>query len=516
MTSLASALALVLAAGIQSTPSQDLIDFQQVRIGEFKKVQSIRDQILSANPKTDQSSFQASLFSNAEIRDMGLTMQNMDTINEALSYRFDLGTVEGYKPIDFKSNDPVLSYAVPRFLAPNKAPKIMTLKDAFQGQQLLLTKVKVTLTPEAEPGKPAPAPETFFRYIGPYTKEDTPRQLKASQDSLKGKATVEVVEGGQIPATIYDNERGQIAVVLDHAPDNIISFDPQFPAFRDPVDKVQGAIDDPRHQYQPSAVIALLAVKEGDKIVDFEHLRRQQYPAVQALSNELKAKHPGSADFPAELAQAPQLKQWGVVLPNDQLYLLRALTFQPEGTPLRGFHPIDWDKDKAAQYVTMKIGANNQPVPITLKDAYQGKQVEIVKLKLVMPATADLSKPVQNDVTKIMYVGPITPDYVDAVKKQAPTKATVEEIKGSDIPLDVYTNDSGAVAFVMHNVPSQPLLLPSSPGAMIPFFTDPLEKIRQMMAKQTQDQQPHPLTDLTFAVRAPVTLLVRAARRTSA
>jgi len=62
----------------------------------------------------------------------------------------------------------------------------------------------------------------------------------------------------------------------------------------------------------------------------------------------------------------------------------------------------------------------------------------------------------------------------------------------------VYTNDSGALAFVMRNVPSQPLLLPARP--MLPIFTDPLAKIRALMNQPNPTEQPHPATDLAFAI----------------
>src|SRR5436305_438817 len=101
-------LALALTTGLQGSVSQDLVDFQQVRIGEFKKVQSIRDQILSQNPKADPTM----LFSNAQIRDMGLSLQNYRVaLQEALDYRFDLGNMPDFHPIDFKSTDPVLNYS---------------------------------------------------------------------------------------------------------------------------------------------------------------------------------------------------------------------------------------------------------------------------------------------------------------------------------------------------------------------------------------------------------------------
>src|SRR2546423_464236 len=488
-------LALVLTAGIQTSPSQDLIDFQQIRIGEFKKIQNIRDQILTQNPKADPSM----LMTNAQIRDMGLSLQNYKgALQEALDYRFDLGSMPDFHPVDFKSDDPVLTYSVARFPEGGK-PKMTTLKAGLAGQQLVIYRVKATVKPKAEAGKPAPEPQSYFQYVGPFTQDDVGHQLKAFKDQQKKAkdqtVDVELVDGQQIPVTLYDNKLGQLALVLDRAPDQPLSFPehPQLHIFLDAPEKVQSVLDGTNTSYQPMPARVFQAVKTGDGIQDFEHIRRAKYMEVQKLSDDLKAKHPTTADFPPELLQAPQLKDWGIV---DQNLLFQALSFHPEGATLHGFRPIDWSKDRAAQYVTVSLGAGSSPTALTLKDAYEGKQVEIVKLKLTMPPPAN--KPLHNDITQVPYDGPITPDYIDAVRKQAPAKAKIEEIKSGDIPLDVYTNDSGALAFVMRNVPSQPLLLPARP--MLPIFTDPLAKIRALMNQPNPTEQPHQATDLAFAI----------------
>ncbi len=186
----------------------------------------------------------------------------------------------------------------------------------------------------------------------------------------------------------------------------------------------------------------------------------------------------------------------GIVLPRDEAILYEALAYQPEGSTLHGFRPIDWANDKAAQYVTVSLSPTNTATALSLKDAYEGKQVEIAKLKLTKAPSPNA--PLQNDISQTLYIGPVTPDYLEEFKKQAQGKAKVEELKSEYIPLDVYTNDAGAIAFVMKGVPGQPLLLPATP--MMPIFSDPLEKIRALIAKPNQQEPTHRISDVTFAV----------------
>jgi hypothetical protein len=496
MSQFVTLLALASLSHVQASPTHDLIELEQLRLQEYRKIQAIRNRLLLTDPNASA----ATLMMDRDVKAMGLNgspQQTYQTIQQALNYRFDLGSLSEYHPIDFNSNDPVLTYTVAR-VDDKGLPKFSTLKEGLAGKKMSIFKVQVTQTPLPVPEQKVDlTPTVQSAYMGPFVKEDLVKELSYfDQHSSQGKAVrtkSEILPDSEIPVELYDDAQGHVAVVLDHAPDKPLVFPdtPELPLFKAPVPEIQKAYDTKNTDKTP-LVRPLLAVKQDGQVIDFEHVKRQNCLALQQLRDKVAAAHPSSAQYPPEMLTTPEFKATGLELPRDQQVMVTALAYRPEDQPLHGFRPIDFDKDKASNYTVITAGPSGTGVARTLKDAFQNKHVLLIKLRVKRAANAAPTIGADEEV----FYGPITHEAFEAASK---TLTGVQEVSDQDVPISVYTNDSGAVAFVLASAPAKVLSVPPSP--MLGVFADPVATIQDAIDhKAPKGFAPHPVIDVTFAV----------------
>jgi hypothetical protein len=216
--------ALLLPLFVQTVP---LLDLQQVRVQEYKKIQAVRDKIRLADPKA--SLFPPAILETPEIKAMGLgSPEGAAIVQQALSYRFESSDLADFHPVDFTSKDPVLSYAAAR-IQESGQPTFQTFKQAFEGQSLAIYLVKVTQIPLPVPAAAQPATgSTMQEYLGPLTHADLLSELKYLQDhgqpGVAVRTKAEEVPGEAIPVSLYDNARGDVLVVLGKVPPQPLVF----------------------------------------------------------------------------------------------------------------------------------------------------------------------------------------------------------------------------------------------------------------------------------------------------
>lgn len=489
--------AILFSALSAQAPSTDLVDFQLVRVGEFKKVQQIRERIISQN----KNATGAELVADPEIVQLGLDPHSRESdtiIQEALSYHFDQGVLTDYHPLDLASSDPVLGYTTLKFDNDQGKPHCVTVKSELAGQKLAVYKVKVTETPTGTTSQPA-TPTSYEQYTGPWVKDDLDHWLKSLQAATGVKRTTEIEAGEEIGAKLYDNGKGDVVVVLDKVPDQPLAFLPDGPQMllaKNTPENLQRGLDQQNPNARAEFFSPSLAVLQDGKPVDFQDVRQKGYLELQKLRDTTMAVHPTSAQFPPEMLATPEFKSMGLDASRDedQRILASALSFEPEDAVMHGYHPIDWDKDKAAGYAAVVLGTNG-PTAVTLKDAFQGKSPCVMRLKYTPVARAG-----SQDQPQTIYAGPITSDTLLGLSKAAFGKGTFEEIKSEDLPLQIYTNDKGDLAFVFTTRPPKPLLVPPSPP--VPFYNDPVDKVKGFLnspANKVQ-QSLHPVV-AAFAVK---------------
>lgn len=508
LTSVITLGAILGQAPITDAPKpRDLLDLRQLRIVEYKKIQDVRDQIRASDPKAGV--YPPSLLNDRTIKGMGLDEPGEQTqLRDALLYRFDLGTLKDYHPVDLKGNDRVLSYTVVR-VDDKGEPKFMSLKQGFTGQNLQVEKVRITETPLPTPNGPPPAePTVSDQYSGIFVPEDLKNTLsyfeQHGRPGVAEKVKAEVIPDTSIPAQLYENKEGDLAVVLDKVPPNPLLFPlhPEFVVFRASPQDVDNAYTNHAGP-MPGMDSAIWGVKEGNEIVDFEHILREQYVALQELRDKVKAQHPTTADFPPEMLQTDEFKSTGLQLPRDNAVLMEALSFTPEGSRLHGFRPMDFAHDKAAQDTVLVATPAGAPLAETLAKAFDKNKPYLLRLKVTQTKNVQPGTPARE-----LYFGPISLATFDELKTAAakgPANATVDDVKDQDIPLSVYTNDAGDVVFVLDHKPPRTLLVPQAP--MIVLATDPVDKVTAMLAKdnnlQNVAQELHRVQNVRFAVLAP-------------
>jgi len=513
-------LSLLALASISSPQASKtlLIDLKEARIQDYKKIQDVRDHLLAQDPYASLTP--NSILADPVVRGMGLDGQGgTDQVQQALAYKFDHGTLSGYSPLNFDSSNPVLTCTIPRTDASGQ-PKFVSLKEGFKGVSLGVYKVLLTFTPSAPPAGQPPLPvRTQEVYVGILDKEDLQNTLnyQASHPGANRQFTLstKLVEDSVIPVQLYINSTNQLVAVLAKPPSQPLIFPerPEFVVIKNTPAEVTASF---KRKDQAGLHIGGVswAVKTPQGIVDLEHYRREACLNLQKLRDEVSAKHPTQADFPPEMLQTPEFKGTGLDLQSqrDQVIFHEALVYQPEGAKLSGYHPIDFAKDPAANYTTATTTDGTNVAVLTLRDWFAGKRAFVYKIReesadpiairlpylaalagLVRPELGEYVKAqLQRQATspkqvKEAYIGPMTPEALESIRK-AITAVKLSEVKNESIPVNIYTNSEGDLAFVLAFEPKDLLLIPQDP--MILVATDPLDSVKAIFDPAKGTKQP--------------------------
>lgn len=465
--------ALFAVSPAQAGSSPVLMDIEQARIQEYKKIQAVRDHLLEQDPFAALTP--ASLLTDPAVREMGLDSQDgSQQIEQALLYPQDNGVITGYTLLKFDSTDPALNCTIPRFGADGQ-PKFVTLKEGLQGVPLAVYKAHQVRTTGATPGRPAPQQNTKDVYEPFIDKEDLQNLIKnaaANPNPQQPYKVTSIVEGSAIPVHLYVNSHDQVLAVLDRAPDQPLVFPdrPYFTLVKNTPAEVETA--EKKHDATGLHIQNVMwGFMTPDGIVNLEHLRREAGAQLRTLRDKVRADHPTTADFPPEMLQTPEFKATGLDLEDqgDVVSFQEALLYAPEGAKMSGYHPIDFAKDKAADdsAVTRPDGATFEVKSI--RDMYAHAKLFYFKIK---EEPADPKAPQQS---KIQYMGPMTPEAFAALQKSTP-QIKVTEFKDQDVPVNLFTNDEGSLAFVMAFLPKDLLLIPTAPAIFV--VSDPIATVK--------------------------------------
>jgi hypothetical protein len=476
---LLSLLALGVVAAQQPASSTPLVDLDQARIREFRKIQDVRSKILASDPfaSTDVNA----LRTDPVLRDMGLDGPNgTQQIEEALGYRFDTGVYQGFHPVDMTAKDDILNCAIPRTDATG-APKFVTLKDGYKDVPLAVYKVKLVYTPHTTaPGQPPLSPKTQEIYIGILNKQDLEATLKYNTDHqsprMQYSVAATIVPDSGIPVQLYENSARKVLAVLSKEPSQPLIFPdrPELLLFRNTPDEVTTAFKtNNRGGLRVQEVEWGFNTSEG--IVGLEHIRRKAYLALQKLKADILAKNPTTADFPPEMLQTPEFKATGldITSQHDNVVFREAMLYKPEGERMSDYHPIDFTKDKAANFTAATMADSSSFSIKSVKDTFSGQNLFLFKVEQVA------SDPKQPQTAQEFYVGPMTQDTLESLEKSI-TTVKVTQVKGAEIPIQVYTNDAGRLAFVLTVVPKDLLMIPTQPTVVV--ATDPVDAVKPILS----------------------------------
>jgi hypothetical protein len=505
-------LSLVLAASvsISQTPSKtSLINLDQARIRDYRKIQAARDHLLAVDPFSNPNA--QSMLTDPIVQEMKLDQPGgARQVSEALSYEFDRGKLNGYTPLSFEGTDPILDCTIPR-TDENGQAKYVTLRAGFKGVNLCVYKVRLISTPiptaNAQPNAPKLETHTQELFIGLLDKQDLQNTIKFEETHSGNRLyslSCTILDDSAIPVQLYENPRKQVIAVLAKAPPSPLIFPirPELVLFKNTPDQVTAGFKkgDETGLHREDVT---WAVKTNDGIIDLEHVRREAYVGLQKLRDQFLAKYPTAADFPPQMVETPEFKATGLNLESqrDVMILRDALAYEPEGTKMSGYHPIDFAKDKAATFPTATRMSGIIEVK-TLKDWFDGKKIFILKIhpepvdtrllrdRFVESLVGFVSQPLADYVESVLgkqrrpppthpsvdqYIGPMTMEsFADFQKSLISQKLT--SIKEDAIPLNIYTNAEGKIAFVLAFEPKDLLLLPEQPTVLI--STDPMEQVK--------------------------------------